>query len=71
MKKSLFVFVWPSDDEPVMVVRADSLEDAVNHYVTKNTSDDDDEDASYVESILEGDSEIRVYSIDEDTVEVV
>jgi len=70
MKKTLFVFVYPYDDAPSMVVRADSLEDAVNHYVTTNTNDAY-EAASYMESIREGYSEVRVFSIDEDTVEVV
>ena len=68
MSKKLFVFVYPTDDEPDMVVRADSLEAAVNYYVEKHTNDDEDEDASYVESILEGDSEVRVYYIDDDEV---
>ena len=70
MKKTLFVFVYPSDDEPAMVIRADSLEDAVNHYVTKNTNDAR-EHADYVELIRGGHSEIRVFSIDEDNVEIV
>jgi hypothetical protein len=71
MSKKLFVFVFPTDDRPDMVVNADSLEAAVNYYVEQHSNGDEYNDARYVKSILKRHSEVRVYYIDDDSVRYV